>query len=130
MAKPAEQLHRHPGFWALKVVVSVLLVACVCGCGQRHPPGSIEDLFVSNKRYNVDRERGIVRVFAQVVNEGEGRVRQVKMEAVLLSADGQKRGTNNIILTNIEPGEERDFAIVVTSHSHSQRVEITAKETD
>lgn len=85
---------------------------------------------MSNKRYNVDRERGIVRVFAQVVNEGEGRVRQVKMEAVLLSADGQKRGTNNIILTNIEPGEERDFAIVVTSHSHSQRVEITAKETD
>ena len=112
------------------VVALVLLAAYLGGCGQRTPAGSVDDLFIANQRYNIDRDRGVVRVFAQVVNEGEGIVRQVKMEAVLYSAEGQKRGTNNVILTDIKPGERRDFAIMVTSHSHSERVAITPKEVE
>ena len=130
MDKSAELMHRYRPRLAPAVVALVLLAAYLGGCGQRTPVGSVDDLFIANQRYNIDRDRGVVRVFAQVVNEGEGIVRQVKMEAVLYSAEGQKRGTNNVILTDIKPGERRDFAIMVTSHSHSERVEITPKEVE
>ncbi len=105
-------------------------ILCVTGCGSRHRPGSIEDLFISNKRYNIDKDKGVVRVFAQVENAGEGIVRVVKMEAVLLSADGDKRGTNNVVLQNIKPGEQRNFSITVTSHSRVHSVEVIAKEVE
>ncbi len=105
-------------------------LVCAGGCGPRYRAGSIEDLFVSKQRYNIDKDKGVVRVFAQVENTGEGLIREVKMEAVLLSADGDKRGTNNVVVENIKPGEKRNFSIAVTSHSRSHKVEIIAKEVE
>jgi len=117
-------------WYMIPVIALVVGLICASGCGPRYPVGSIDDLFVTNKRYNIDKDKGIVRVFAQVENTGEGLIRQVKMEAVLLSADGDKRGTNNVVLKDIKPGEKRNFSIAVTSHSRSHKVEIVAKEVE
>ena len=107
----------------IAVLMTVLGAAC-----SRTPPGSIDDLFVSNKRYNIDGD--VVRVYARVENTGEGIVREAKMEAILRSADGSKRGSNNVILKDIGPGEKRDFSVVVTSHSKAAVVEIVPREVD
>ncbi len=110
---------------------AVCLVALLLpGCGLRYPAGSIDDLFVSNKRYVIDKDKGVVYAFARVENTGDGIIREVKMEAVIRSPDGNKRGTNNTILKDIKPGEKRDFSVVITSHSQGHTVEITAKEVD
>ncbi len=117
-------------WYMIPVIALAVALICASGCGPRYPAGSIDDLFVTNKRYNIDKDKGIVRVFAQLENTGAGLIREVKMEAVLLSADGDKRGTNNVVLKDIKPGEKRNFSIVVTSHSRGHKVEIVAKEVE
>ncbi len=106
-------------------LLTVLGLAC-----SRTPPGSVDDLFVTNKRFNIDNEAGVVRVYARVENTGKGIVREAKMEATLRSADGSKRGANNVILKDIAPGEKRDFSIIVTSHSQAADVDILAREVE
>lgn len=113
----------------LPAVTVVLLTVLGLACS-RTPPGSVDDLFVTNKRFNIDNDAGVVRVYAQVENTGRGAVREARMEAILRSADGSKRGANNVILKDIAPGEKREFAIVVTSHSKAADVEIVAGEVE
>ncbi len=113
----------------LPAVTVVLLTVLGLACS-RTPPGGVDDLFVTNKRFNIDNDAGVVRVYAQVENTGRGAVREARMEAILRSADGSKRGANNVILKDIAPGEKRDFSIVVTSHSKAADVEIVAGEVE
>lgn len=108
----------------------IVALVALAGCGHRYPQGSIDDLFIVDQRYNIDKEKGVVRVYARVENIGEGIVRKVRMEAVLRNADGGQRGTNNVVLENIKPGEKRDFSLVVTSHSQGHTVEIVPKEVE
>jgi hypothetical protein len=117
-------------FVALVASAAYLVVFLPAGCGLRYPAGSLDDLFVSNKRYVIDKDKGLVHAFARVENTGEGIIREVKMEAVIRSPDGNKRGTNNVILKDIKPGEKRDFSVVITSHSQGHTIEITATEVD
>lgn len=117
-------------FVALAASAACLVALLLPGCGLRYPAGSIDDLFVSSKRYVIDKDKGVVYAFARVENTGDGIIREVKMEAVIRSPDGNKRGTNNTILKDIKPGEKRDFSVVITSHSQGHTVEITAREVD
>jgi len=117
--------------WVVAVAGGLIFgIVMLPGCGPRYPEGSIEDLFVTNKHYYIDNEKGVARVFAQVENTGEGLIRKVCMEAVLRSSDGDKRGTNNVILESIKPGEKRTFSITVTSHSRGYTIEIIPKEVE
>jgi len=113
----------------LVAVIAILLTAVGTACS-RTPQGSVEDLFITNKRFNIDNDRGVVRVYARVENTGEGVVREAKMEVVLRSSDGNKRGTNNIILESLKPGEKREFSVAVTSHSQATEVEIIPREVE
>jgi hypothetical protein len=117
----------------LLVVIAVVLTTLGTACS-RTPTGSVDDLFISNKRFNIDTDDdgggGIVRVYARVENTGEGVVREAKMEVVLRNSEGTKRGTNNITLENIQPGEKREFSVAVTSHSEAAEVEIIPREVE
>lgn len=100
------------------------------GCGPRYPEGSVDDLFVTRKHFAIDNEKGVGRVFAEVENTGEGLIKKVRMEAVLRSSEGDKRGTNNVILEDIKPGEVRTFSVTVTSHSRGHTIEIVPEEVE
>jgi hypothetical protein len=108
----------------------VLALVLCTGCGPHYPEGSIDDLFVTRKHFAIDNEKGVGRVFAEVKNTGEGLIKQVRMEAVLRSSEGDKRGTNNVILEDIKPGEVRTFSITVTSHSRGHNIEIIPEEVE
>lgn len=115
---------------SLLPTVTVFLLAVLGAACSRTPPGSVDDLFITNKRFNIDNDSGVVRVYARVENTGQGPVREARMEAVLRSADGNKRGTNNVILKDIAAGEKREFSVVVTSHSQATDVEIIPREVE
>lgn len=105
-------------------------IALCVGCGPRYPEGSIDDLFVSRKHFAIDNEKGVGRVFAEVKNTGDGLIEKVRMEAVLRSSEGNKRGTNNVILEKIKPGEVRTFSVTVTSHNRAHTVQIIPHEVE
>ena len=90
----------------------------------------MDDLFVTRKHFAIDNDRGVARVFAEVKNTGDGFVEKVRMEAVLRSSEGDKRGTNNVILEDIKPGEVRTFSVIVTSHSRGHTIEIVPQEVE
>lgn len=97
-------------------------VVLLAGCpGGRQPP-DLSDLFISNRRFNIDDSRGLVRVFARLENAGQDRYREVEVYATLVSAGGDKAGENTILLREIKPGEKRDFALNVTSHGRTHDV--------
>jgi len=84
-------------------------------------------LLISNERFNIDEDRGLVRVFARLQNAGPGRFRRVEAHATLRSASGAKRGENSAILENLQPGEKRDFALTITSHGRVADVDLEVR---
>jgi len=49
------------GRWYMIPVIALAVgLICASGCGPRYPAGSIDDLFVTNKRYNIDNNFSIV----------------------------------------------------------------------
>ncbi|MFP3903143.1 MAG: FxLYD domain-containing protein [Armatimonadota bacterium] len=115
-------------FGSFIALLATTAIIAVAGCGPRYPEGSVDDLFVARKHFIIDNEKGMARVFAEVKNTGDGLVKKVRMEAILRSSDGDKRGTNNVVLENIKPGETRTFSLTVTSHSRGHTVEIIPEE--
>jgi hypothetical protein len=98
------------------------------GCDRAARKPDLHDLFISNRRFNIDRERDVVRVFARLENTGERRFREVEVHAILLSAGGDKRGENSVLLERIRPREQRDFAVTVTSHGRANDVVLEIRE--
>ena len=95
-----------------------LLGGCLHG-GQK---ADLHDLFISSRRFNIDEDRGLVRIFARLENTGDSRFRAIEVHATLVSATGDKRGENSLLLENIRPHEQRDFALSVTSHARTNDV--------
>lgn len=116
------------------IIMLMLTVAMVAvtllsgGCGGRGREGKIEDLFVSNERHVVDEEGGTVRVYGEVQNGGQGRVRQAAVYVILRSAGGETRGENNLILENIQPQEKRLFSLDVHSHGRVADVDVEVRK--
>lgn len=98
------------------------------GCLQRTPAGQLSDLLISNRRFNIDDDRGLVRVVGRIENTGAGRFRAVEVHALLVSAGGDRRGENSILLEHLRPGEKRDFALTVTSHARVSDVLLDVRE--
>ena len=115
--------------WAVVcLTVAVLALACLCGCGAKGPPGDIAELYIPIHRFNIDEERGVVRIFARMENTGDGHFNEIQVRAILRSAGGNKRGENVLFLEDIKPRETRDFSILVTSHGRTQRVELSIND--
>lgn len=112
------------------MLLAAAAVIMIAACGPRYAEGSIDDLFVAKKHFIIDNEKGMARVFAEVQNTGDGLIKKVRMEAILRSTEGDKRGTNNVILENIKPGETRTFSVTVTSHSRGHTVEIIPEQVE
>lgn len=83
---------------------------------------NLNDLFISKQRYNLDENKGIVRIYAMIENTGQAHFKQVEVHAILRSAGGEKRGENNVLLQNIRPLEKRTFSLTVTSHAPASDV--------
>lgn len=110
----------------------ILLTATVvlAGCPGGRQPSDLSDLFISNRRFNIDESRGLVRVYARLENTGQSRYREVEVHVTLLSASGDKAGENSVVLRDLKPGERRDFAVSVTSHgrTHDVGLEVRAPQ--
>lgn len=109
---------------ALALAAAVVL----CGGCARGGRGKITDLFISNQRYVIDDTREIVHVYGRLDNAGRGRLHQVEVQVTLLSKTGGSRGENNVILQNIQPQEQRLFAVDVTSHGRVSDVTVKIRE--
>lgn len=100
---------------------TVLLLA---GCPRATERGRLEELFISNRRFNMDEDRGIARLYGRLDNTGDARFRRVEVHAVLRAQNGDKRGENSVSLEHIKPHERRVFALTVTSHGRVADVEL------
>ena len=117
----------HPNRSALLAATLVVcLSGCllVGGCRAKAPTASLDELLIANRRFNIDEDRGLVRIFARVDNAGEGSFKRVEVHATLRSAGGDKRGENTMTLEDVKPHEKRVFALTVTSHGRVADVEL------
>jgi hypothetical protein len=113
----------------LCALLGLCLSGCLIlpGCPGRAPKGTADDLFISNQRFNIDEDRGLVRVYGRLDNAGTGHFAKVEVHAILRSAGGDKRGENNVTLEDLKPGERRNFAVTVTSHDRVSDVELEVR---
>lgn len=112
--------------WRARTQFIILLAASLvlAGCPGGREPSDLSDLFISNRRFNIDDSRGLVRVYARLENTGQSRYREVEVHVTLLSASGDNVGENSVVLHDLKPGEKRDFAIGVTSHGRTHDVQL------
>ena len=95
-----------------------------CGCRGTDQQGSVDDLAIRRYRYNIDEDRGIVRVVGEVENQGKVPVAEVEVRGILRSPSGSKRGENMTVLQNIGPHQRRIFSLTITSHGRTSSVEL------
>ena len=113
-----------------RVLLGATLVACLAGClfvggcRGKAAKANLDELLIASRRFNIDEERGLARIYARLDNTGEGRFQRVEVHATLRSAGGDKRGENTLTLENIKPHEKRVFALTVTSHGRVSDVEL------
>jgi len=111
-------------------LLAAALLACLAGCllaggcRGKAAKANLEDLLIANRRFNIDEDRGLARVYARLDNTGEGSFKRVEVHATLRSAGGDKRGENTVTLENLKPHEQRVFALAVTSHGRVSDVEL------
>jgi hypothetical protein len=113
-----------------RALTAIALAAALVLCGgcARGGRGKISELFINNQRYVIDDTREIVHIYGRLDNTGRGRFRQVEIEVTLLSKTGGSRGVNNVILQNLQPLEQRLFAVDVTSHGRVSDVVVKIRE--
>lgn len=112
--------------WALLLLC--LGGLCVApGCRRGAGGGEFDDLTISSRRFNIDEDRGLVRIYGRLDNPGTGHFHRVEVHAILRSAGGDKRGENSVLLENVKPADKRTFALVVTSHGRVSDVELEVR---
>jgi|LSQX01.1.fsa_nt_gb hypothetical protein len=104
-------------------------LALIVGC-RSQSNGDLQALIVTNRRFVIDSDHNVVRIYGRLENMGDSRFRQVEVRAFLKSPGGNQRGENMVLLNHIAPYEKRNFALSVTSHSQVNDViiEIRAPE--
>lgn len=113
-----------------RLVFVCLLATCLpgafilSGCPTGSRRGALDELFISNQRFSIDEEGGIVRVYGRLDNTGDGHFAAIEVYATLRSTSGDSRGENKVELTDIKPREKRAFALVVTSHDRVADVDL------
>jgi hypothetical protein len=98
------------------LALACLLAGVAAGCRQQ-AAGDLQELVIANRRFVIDTDRNVVRVYGRLENIGDHRFRQVEVRAFLKSTGGNRRGENLIVLENIAPREKRTFSLSITSHS-------------
>lgn len=120
-------IYRHGKSGWLLLFVALAGALLLVGCRGRNGAGEASELFVSNQRFNIDDERGQVRIFGRLDNGGAGRFERVEVHAILRSRGGDKSGENSVFLEHVQPQEKRPFALSVTSHGGVADVELQVR---
>lgn len=112
----------------LSTVVGVALgaasvIASMGGCGG--PRGSLEQLSVTQYRYNVDESGNIVRVLGVVRNSAEERTPAADIVVTLVGRTGAEKGQNRTELPSLDGGAEHRFTLGVTAHGRVEDVQIS-----
>lgn len=102
--------------WLL-LSLALLILTLLPGCRAHSGAGDVSQLLISNERHNIDDERGEVLIYGRLANTGPGRFPRVEVHATLWSRGGEKAGENSVFLENLQPRENRDFALKVTGHA-------------
>jgi hypothetical protein len=99
----------------------------LAGCRGGSRKGTLDELFVSNHRFNIDEQAGVVRIYGRLDNAGAGHFAAIDVYATLRSTNGDSRGENKVELKDIKPHEQRPFALVVTSHDRVSDVDLEVR---
>lgn len=105
---------------ALSALCVVVLAA---GCGG--PQGSLDQVSVTQYRYNVDEAGNVVRVIGVARNTGEERTPAADVVVTLVGRTGSMKGQNRAELPSLEGGAEHRFALGVTAHGRVEDLQIT-----
>lgn len=103
-------------------LTATLVVGLAGGCGG--PRGSLDQLSVTQYRYNVDEGDGVVRVVGVVRNTGEERTPPADVVVTLVGRTGAQKGQNRTELPALAGGAQRRFALSVTPHGRVDDVRI------
>lgn len=109
----------------LGICLAGMVVLAGCRGGSRK--GALDELFISNHRFNIDEQAGVVRIYGRLDNAGEGHFAAIDVYATLRSTSGDSRGENKVELKDIKPHEQRPFALVVTSHDRVSDVDLEVR---
>jgi hypothetical protein len=100
------------------------LAALLGGC--RQPVATTPNQELTRYRVNLDEKHSEARVVGEIVNQGTAPVPEIEVRAVLIGAGGSARGDNTSApLRDLLPGEARSFALNVTTHGSSPRVQLS-----
>jgi len=112
-----------------RVTIGGFLAALACGMATGclfggGAPGTLDQLVVTQYRYNIDEAHDLTRVFGRVQNTGEKRVPAAEVVASLQSRSGALKGENRVPIPSLGAGETHDFSLDITMHGKATKVEI------
>ncbi len=110
--------------WLSPAAVLLVVCAAVLGAGCSGPKGALEQISVTQYRYNVDEDNNVVRVIGRARNGGEERTPEGEIVITLHGRTGSLKGSNRTELPSLEAGEEHRFSLAITSHGKVESVDI------
>ncbi len=110
---------------ALLLLAAVALLPAA-GCGRRSPPRKqdLSALQITRYRYNIDEEHKIARVVGEIANSGPTAVKEVAVTVTLRGRNGDSRGRNTILVTDIPARGVKVFSATVTTHGRERDVDL------
>lgn len=102
---------------------AVCAVALLTGCGG--PKGTLDQLSVTQYRYNLDEAGSVARVVGVARNTGEERTPAADIVVTLVGRTGAHKGQNRAELPSLDGGAEHRFALGVTAHGRVEDVHIS-----
>ena len=109
------------------LIVGALICACLVaasGCLGRGGAGTLDQLSVTQYRYNIDAEHDLVRVYGVVRNSGEGRTPAADLVVTLLGRSGSMKGQDRVEVPALRGGDEHEFALQITSHGRTSSLDM------
>ena len=86
--------------------------------------GSLDQLVVTQYRYNTDETHDITRVYGRVDNTGDKRTPAADLVVTLRSRSGAMQGENRVAIPSLNGAETHEFSLNVEMHGEPVRVDM------
>jgi len=86
--------------------------------------GALDQLVVTQYRYNTDETHDITRVYGRVDNTGDKRTPAADLVVTLRSRSGAMQGENRVAIPSLNGAETHEFSLNVEMHGEPVRVDM------
>ncbi len=106
---------------ALAGITALMETGCLFG---GRATGSLDQLVVTQYRYNTDETHDIARVYGRVDNTGDKRTPAADLVVTLRSRSGAMQGQNRVAIPSLDAGETYDFSLTVEMHGKTTHLDM------